>query len=110
MFHKQSALKKLVRRNDCIPAGPAKSAYLHIGESHRAYLGSGTIDFTSFFKALASINYQGPITFECFSSTVVAAGLSNQCDCMKAIVEQSTLHIVHEKHERHEKKQCLLLS
>jgi hypothetical protein len=24
-------------------------------------------------------------------------------DCMKAIAEQATLHIVHEKHERHEK-------
>lgn len=54
-----------------------KLGYVHIGESHRGYLGSGTIDFASFFKALASINYQGPITFESFSSTVVAAGLSN---------------------------------
>ena len=51
--------------------------YVHVGESHRGYLGSGTIDFSGFFKALAKIVYQGPITFESFSSTVVAAGLSN---------------------------------
>ena len=51
--------------------------YVHIGESHRGYLGSGTIDFSSFFHALAAVNYQGPITFESFSSTVVAQGLSN---------------------------------
>jgi D-psicose/D-tagatose/L-ribulose 3-epimerase len=51
--------------------------YVHIGESHRGYLGSGTIDFTSFFHALAQIDYRGPITFESFSSAVVAQGLSN---------------------------------
>lgn len=51
--------------------------YVHIGENHRGYLGSGHLDFTSFFHALASINYTGPITFESFSSAVVARGLSN---------------------------------
>lgn len=51
--------------------------YVHIGESHRGYLGSGTIDFTAFFHALADIDYTGPITFESFSSAVVAPGLSN---------------------------------
>jgi D-psicose/D-tagatose/L-ribulose 3-epimerase len=50
--------------------------YVHVGESHRGYLGSGTIDFRTFFAALAAINYQGTITFESFSSTVVAPGLS----------------------------------
>jgi D-psicose/D-tagatose/L-ribulose 3-epimerase len=51
--------------------------YVHIGENHRGYLGSGHLDFTSFFHALADIGYTGPITFESFSSAVVAAGLSN---------------------------------
>jgi D-psicose/D-tagatose/L-ribulose 3-epimerase len=51
--------------------------YVHIGENHRGYLGSGHLDFTSFFHALAGINYTGPITFESFSSAVVARGLSN---------------------------------
>ncbi|WP_055555895.1 sugar phosphate isomerase/epimerase [Streptomyces sp. NBRC 110028] len=51
--------------------------YVHIGESHRGYLGSGTIDFPAFFHALADIGYQGPVTFESFSSAVVAPGLSH---------------------------------
>ncbi len=51
--------------------------YVHIGENHRGYLGSGHLDFTSFFHALADINYSGPITFESFSSAVVSPTLSN---------------------------------
>ena len=51
--------------------------YVHIGENHRGYLGSGHLDFTAFFGALATVNYRGPVTFESFSSAVVAPGLSN---------------------------------
>ncbi|MFI6793849.1 sugar phosphate isomerase/epimerase family protein [Nonomuraea sp. NPDC050383] len=51
--------------------------YVHVGENHRGYLGSGHIDFTAFFHALGDIGYQGPITFESFSSAVVMRGLSN---------------------------------
>ncbi|MGY0193882.1 sugar phosphate isomerase/epimerase family protein [Leptothrix sp. BB-4] len=51
--------------------------YVHIGESHRGYLGTGTIDFPEFFQALAEIDYQGVITFESFSSAVVDDTLSN---------------------------------
>ena len=51
--------------------------YVHIGESHRGYLGSGNVDFDSFFAALKQINYKGPITFESFSSAVVDPALSN---------------------------------
>jgi D-psicose/D-tagatose/L-ribulose 3-epimerase len=50
--------------------------YVHVGESHRGYLGTGTIDFATLFDALAEINYQGTITFESFSSAVVAPNLS----------------------------------
>ncbi|WP_433830799.1 sugar phosphate isomerase/epimerase family protein [Actinoplanes sp. CA-015351] len=51
--------------------------YVHIGENHRGYLGSGHLDFTAFFHALGDIGYTGPITFESFSSAVVMEGLSN---------------------------------
>ncbi|GAB3127232.1 sugar phosphate isomerase/epimerase [Glaciibacter psychrotolerans] len=51
--------------------------YVHIGESHRGYLGSGTVDFDGFFRGLARINYDGPVVFESFSSSVVSAELSN---------------------------------
>jgi len=50
--------------------------YVHVGESHRGYLGTGTVDFPAFFGALATVNYQGSVTFESFSSAVVAPGLS----------------------------------
>jgi D-psicose/D-tagatose/L-ribulose 3-epimerase len=51
--------------------------YVHVGENHRGYLGSGHLDFTSFFHALDAIDYRGPITFESFSSAVVSPTLSN---------------------------------
>lgn len=51
--------------------------YVHIGENHRGYLGSGHLDFPAFFGALAAIGYDGPITFESFSSAVLSKGLSN---------------------------------
>ena len=51
--------------------------YVHIGESHRGYLGSRTVDFDSFFRALATIGYDGPVVFESFSSAVVHPVLSN---------------------------------
>ena len=59
-----------------IEAGDALG-YVHIGESHRGYLGSGNVDFDTFFKALKKIDYSGPITFESFSSVVVDPALSN---------------------------------
>lgn len=51
--------------------------YVHIGENHRGYLGTGHIDFAQFFGALAQIGYQGTVTFESFSSAVVNEQLSN---------------------------------
>ncbi|GAA2160077.1 D-tagatose 3-epimerase [Humibacillus xanthopallidus] len=51
--------------------------YVHIGENHRGYLGSGHLDFASFFGALRQIDYRGALTFESFSSAVLAPGLSN---------------------------------
>ncbi len=50
--------------------------YVHIGESHRGYLGSGTVDFDPFFRALARVGYDGPVVFESFSSAVVNEDLS----------------------------------
>jgi D-psicose/D-tagatose/L-ribulose 3-epimerase len=50
--------------------------YVHIGENHRGYLGSGHLDLTGFFHALADIAYTGPITFESFSSAVLSATLT----------------------------------
>jgi D-psicose/D-tagatose/L-ribulose 3-epimerase len=54
-----------------------KLVYVHIGESHRGYLGSGNVDFTTFFRVLLECGYAGPIAFESFSSAVVSPELSN---------------------------------
>ncbi len=51
-------------------------SYVHIGESHRGYLGTGSVDFDGFFSALHRIGYDGPVVFESFSSAVVAPDLS----------------------------------
>lgn len=49
--------------------------YFHTGDSHRGYLGSGSIDLTAVFRAIVRAKYQGPITFESFSSRVVGQPL-----------------------------------
>ena len=54
-----------------------RGRYVHIGESHRGYLGTGSVDFGALFRALASADYRGPLTFESFSSAVVSPSLSN---------------------------------
>lgn len=51
--------------------------YVHVGESHRGALGTGTVDFVQLFWGLAEIGYKGPITFESFSSRVASPDLSN---------------------------------
>ncbi|MGI9486037.1 MAG: sugar phosphate isomerase/epimerase family protein [Geminicoccaceae bacterium] len=42
--------------------------YVHVNESHRGYLGTGSIDFHGLFQALADHDYDGVITFEAFSA------------------------------------------
>jgi D-psicose/D-tagatose/L-ribulose 3-epimerase len=51
--------------------------YVHVGESHRGYLGSGSVDFGGLFRGLAAVGYDGWITFESFSSKVVMPELSH---------------------------------
>lgn len=49
--------------------------YFHTGDSHRGYLGSGSIDLPGVFRALVRSGYKGPIAFESFSSRVVGQPL-----------------------------------
>jgi D-psicose/D-tagatose/L-ribulose 3-epimerase len=51
--------------------------YVHIGESHRGYLGAGSIDFEVLFRALAHVGYTGPIAFESFSSSAISTEFSS---------------------------------
>ena len=55
----------------------------------RRTLGQGTIDFEEVFGALADMNYQGPITFESFSSAVVDQHLSNTLAVWRNLWEDS---------------------
>ncbi|MCP2166834.1 sugar phosphate isomerase/epimerase family protein [Goodfellowiella coeruleoviolacea] len=68
----------------------AKLGYVHIGESHRGYLGTGTINFPQLFSALKRADYQGPITFESFSSAVVNPDLSNNLAVWRNLWSDST--------------------
>jgi D-psicose/D-tagatose/L-ribulose 3-epimerase len=53
-----------------------KIGYVHIGESHRGYLGTGNIDFAAIFDALVAIGWNDYVTFESFSTTIVDKDLS----------------------------------
>lgn len=50
--------------------------YFHTGESHRGYMGTGSIDLKAVFQALARTGYTGPITYKSFSSRVVGQPLT----------------------------------
>jgi len=56
----------------------SKIGYVHIGESHRGFLGTGNIDFAGIFDALTAIGYSDDLSFESFSSEIVDANLSKK--------------------------------
>jgi D-psicose/D-tagatose/L-ribulose 3-epimerase len=58
-------------------AAAGKLGYVHVGESHRGQLGTGTVPWQEFFAALREVSYDGTITFESFSSEVVHPTLSS---------------------------------
>ena len=63
--------------------------YFHTGDSHRGYMGSGSIDLTAVFRALVKADYQGPITFESFSSRVVGQPLEGILGIWRNLWEDS---------------------
>ena len=58
-------------------AGAGKLGYIHVGESHRGQLGTGTVNWDDFLGALVEVGYDGVVTFESFSSKVVHSTFSN---------------------------------
>ncbi|GAA1960195.1 sugar phosphate isomerase/epimerase family protein [Amycolatopsis minnesotensis] len=54
-----------------------KLGYVHVGESHRGQLGTGSVPWDEFFSALDEVGYDGTVTFESFSSEVVHPTLSS---------------------------------
>jgi D-psicose/D-tagatose/L-ribulose 3-epimerase len=63
--------------------------YFHTGESHRGYMGSGSIDLAGVFRAVVKSGYQGPITFESFSSRVVGQPLEGILGIWRNLWEDS---------------------
>jgi D-psicose/D-tagatose/L-ribulose 3-epimerase len=63
--------------------------YFHTGDSHRGYLGSGTINLAEVFRTLVAIGYTGPITFESFSSRVVGQPLEGILGIWRNLWEDS---------------------
>ena len=53
-------------------ADAGRLGYVHIGESHRGFLGTGSVAWEPFFTALGEVDYRGPVVFESFSSAVVS--------------------------------------
>lgn len=69
-----------IEEHDCADAITRNQdviGHVHIGESNRGYLGSGSVDFPAFFRALASYGYDGPIVFEAFSPAVLNHNVAN---------------------------------
>ena len=58
-------------------AAAGRLGYVHVGESHRGALGTGSVPWEEFFTALRGVGYDGVVTFESFSSEVVHPSLSN---------------------------------
>eukprot|EP01026_Neomeris_dumetosa_P035080 TRINITY_DN28062_c0_g1_i1.p1 TRINITY_DN28062_c0_g1~~TRINITY_DN28062_c0_g1_i1.p1 ORF type:complete len:239 (-),score=42.40 TRINITY_DN28062_c0_g1_i1:103-819(-) len=71
--------------------------YVHVGESHRGHLGSGTINWKELFDNLVITGYDGPITFESFSSKVVNEDLSNNLCVWRNMWDDSMLLAKHAK-------------
>lgn len=63
--------------------------YFHTGDSHRGYMGSGSADLAGMFRALVFSGYQGPITFESFSSRVVGQPLEGILGIWRNLWEDS---------------------
>lgn len=51
--------------------------HVHIGESHRGYLGTGSVDFSQTFRALVEGGYVGPVVFEAFSPAVLSSPIAD---------------------------------
>ncbi|MDQ6659293.1 MAG: sugar phosphate isomerase/epimerase [Actinomycetota bacterium] len=72
-----------------LAADAGKLGYVHVGESHRGQLGTGSIPWAEFFGALQEVGYDGTITFESFSSEVVHPTLSSALSIWRNLWDDS---------------------
>lgn len=72
-----------------LAADAGKLGYVHVGESHRGQLGTGSVPWQEFFTALKDVGYDGTITFESFSSEVVHPDLSSALSIWRNLWDDS---------------------
>jgi D-psicose/D-tagatose/L-ribulose 3-epimerase len=63
--------------------GKSRLGYVHLGESQRGYMGSGSVDFTGLFRGLADIGYTGGATAALLALLLVVL-LVSQKACQRA--------------------------
>lgn len=71
-------------------ASAGRLGYVHVGESHRGQLGTGSVPWDEFFAALAEVGYSGTVTFESFSSEVVHPTLSSNLSIWRDLWSDGT--------------------
>ncbi|CAD5990367.1 sugar phosphate isomerase/epimerase [Agreia sp. COWG] len=59
--------------------------YLHLSESHRGRIGTGSLDWTGLFAALAEAEYRGPLTVETFSPAIVSSATRDQIGAWRSL-------------------------
>ncbi|WP_368498476.1 sugar phosphate isomerase/epimerase family protein [Herbiconiux sp. A18JL235] len=60
-------------------------AYLHLSESHRGRLGTGSLDWAGLFRALADTGFRGPLTVESFSPAVISAATRDEIGAWRTL-------------------------
>ena len=63
----------------------ARLGYLHLSESHRGRIGTGTLDWAGLINALAGSGYRGPLTVESFSPAVVSPATRDQIGAWRTL-------------------------
>ncbi|MCS5715728.1 sugar phosphate isomerase/epimerase [Herbiconiux sp. CPCC 205716] len=63
----------------------ARLGYLHLSESHRGALGTGSLDWAGLLEALRDSDYSGPLTVETFSPAVVSSGTRDQIGAWRSL-------------------------
>jgi D-psicose/D-tagatose/L-ribulose 3-epimerase len=81
----ETSFREAVRAADA--AG--RLGYVHVGESHRGQLGTGSVPWPEFFAALHEVDYHGTVTFESFSSAVVHPTLSSALSIWRDLWDDS---------------------
>ena len=78
--------------------------YMHMSESHRGLVGSGTVNWDEIFKGLVDANYQGPLVLESFAAInpdlIAATCLWRPPNRPSAVLASEGLRFLREKAEQ----------